>query len=159
MRVGRLRGGNLVVGLSSRKDLCPLPLSELSLSRTESHPTVYMLNHKSASVNLNRIARFEASAPLIVSRYESLSRGIMTRAKYCFRLKYHRDRSPEKQNLPSATYSRLRRTDRGVDDKWDADENRARVCDSISWALSLSRCQHNYVSINFLHRPYFLVYL
>jgi len=127
----------------------------LSLSRAQHDtPIGCVLNHKSVSVNSNRIARFEAS--LIVRRYESLSRGMMRPAKYCFRLEYHRDRSPEKQDLPSITYSRLRRTDRGIDDKWDSEENRARVCDSISSALA---CQHNCVPINLPHRPYFLVYL
>lgn len=84
----------------------------LSFSLTQHDtPTGCVLNHKSVSVNSNRIARFEASASLIVGRCESLSRGIMRPAKYCFRLEYHGDRSPEKQDLPSTTYSRLHRTE------------------------------------------------
>lgn len=118
MRVGRRRGAISPLALAVVKIYAPLLyLSFLSFSHIASHPNVCMLNHKSASVNSDRIARFEASAPLIVSRYENLSRGIMRPAKYCFRLEYRRNRSLEKQNLPSATYSRFRRTDRGVDDK------------------------------------------
>lgn len=83
--------GHSSLALHHHKDLCSLSLSVLS-RRHSIVPRCVCVDHKSASVNSDRRPR--NLAPLIARRYESLSRGIMGPAEYCFRLEYHREDRP-----------------------------------------------------------------